>query len=110
VKVGDAAGRLTIRMENLERLTLAKMELLLRIIGRFATPAKSRRWRTGLSRDVKEQGYRQLSKGQKGIVRPVLGQDHGAEPSAGDTAARAMDEPQAADDRTGAAAPVCAAL
>jgi len=64
---------MTIRMENLERLTLAEMEAFVENNRKVRYTAKSQEVAYGIIEGVlKEQGYRQLSKGQKGIVRRYL--------------------------------------
>src|SRR5664279_2214404 len=65
---------MTIRMENLERLTLAEMKEFVRNNREVAWSAPERDSAYGLiERVLKAQTYRRLSKGQKGIVRGFLG-------------------------------------
>jgi transposase InsO family protein len=60
-------------MENLERPTLAEMEAFVENNRKVRYTAKSREVAYGIIEGVlKEQGYRQLSKGRKGIVRRCL--------------------------------------
>jgi hypothetical protein len=65
---------MTIRMENLERLTLAEMKEFVTTNREVAWSAPERDSAYGLIEGVlKAQTYRRLSKGQKGIVRGFLG-------------------------------------
>ena len=61
---------MTIRMENLERLTLAEMKEFVTANRQVAWSAEERESAYGLiERIFKAQQYRRLSKCQKGIVR-----------------------------------------
>jgi hypothetical protein len=64
---------MTIRMENWERLTLDEMEAFVENNRRVRFRAKTQEetYRT-IEAVLKEQGYRKLSKGQKGVVRKYL--------------------------------------
>jgi hypothetical protein len=65
---------MTIRMENLEQLTLAEMKEFMTTNREVAWSAPERDSAYGLiERVLKAQRYRRLSKGQKGIVRGFLG-------------------------------------
>ena len=65
---------MTIRMENLERLTLAEMKEFVTTNREVAWSVPERDSTYGLiERVLKAQTYRRLSKGQKGIVRGFLG-------------------------------------
>jgi transposase InsO family protein len=64
---------MTIRMENWEQLTLAEMEAFVENNRRMRYTAKTQAVAYGIIEGVlKAQGYRRLSKGQKGIVRRYL--------------------------------------
>lgn len=64
---------MTIRMKNLERLTLAEMNEFVTTNRQVAWSAPERESAYGLiERVLKVQQYRKLSKGQKGIVRRFL--------------------------------------
>jgi hypothetical protein len=65
---------MTIRMKNLERLTLVEMKEFVAANRQVACSAEERESAYGLiERVLKGQQYRRLSKGQKGIVRRFLG-------------------------------------
>ena len=76
---------MTLRMENLERLTLAEME-------EFLTSNRHIQWSaaeresvyTLIEQVLKLQQYRRLSKGQKGIVKRFLAKVTGLEPGSTD--------------------------
>jgi hypothetical protein len=64
---------MTIRMKNLERLTLEEMREFVRTNRQVVCSAEERESAYGLiERVLKAQQYRRLSKGQKGIVRNFL--------------------------------------
>ncbi|MGA2772206.1 MAG: hypothetical protein ABSG26_15440 [Bryobacteraceae bacterium] len=64
---------MTIRMENWERLSLAEMQAFVENNRKVRFSAKTPEVAHGMMEGVlKEQGYRRLSKGQKGIVRRYL--------------------------------------
>jgi hypothetical protein len=64
---------MTFRMENLERLSLAEMKFFVENNRRLRIAAKTQEVAHGVIQQVlKEQKYRRLSKGQKGIVRRYL--------------------------------------
>ncbi|MSV30124.1 MAG: integrase [Bryobacterales bacterium] len=64
---------MTLRMENLERLTLAEMEVFLETHQHISWSVPERESVYKLIEQVlKAQGYGKLSKGQKGIVRRFL--------------------------------------
>lgn len=71
-------GEMTIRMENLERLTLAEMEEFVLNNRHVRCAAVEKEAAYGfIERVLKVQQYRRLSKGQKGIVRRFLGKISG---------------------------------
>jgi hypothetical protein len=64
---------MTIRMKNLERLTLAEMKEFVTTNRHVGWSAVERESVYGLiERVLKAQQYRRLSKGQKGVVRGFL--------------------------------------
>ena len=74
----SSCRKMTIRMENLERLTLAEMEEFVSNNGHVCCAAVEKEAAYGfIERVLKIQQYRRLSKGQKGIVRRFLGKISG---------------------------------
>lgn len=70
----SCCGVMTIRMENIERLTLAEMKEFVSNHRHVRCTAVEQEATYGfIERVLKVQQYRRLSKGQKGIVRQFLG-------------------------------------
>lgn len=83
---------MTIRMSNLERLTLVEME-------EFVTTSRQATWSAVepgsvyrlIERALKAQQYRRLSKSERGIVKRFLGKVTALEPSPTDATDPALD-------------------
>lgn len=100
---------MTIRMTNLDRLTLAEMRELL-------TAQQGLSWKVEdqpaayrfIEQTLKQQGYRKLSKGQKGIVRRFLSKVTGMSRAQVNTADSAL-EPATSDREEADATPAFSA-
>ena len=82
-----------IRMTNLEQISLREMEELLSGSAKVSWEAKDVGAKYAILADVlKVQGYRKLSKRERGIVRRFLAKVKGDQPRATDPVDRAVEQ------------------